>query len=101
MFCLFAALLIAALDGVSICGFAAFVKRFIISIRECDFVSDSKNNQDWSKISLRLSANVFRDFRLALTLNDETAQDVLSRAVADYIAKTPLPHDTMLGKPQQ
>lgn len=64
-------------------------------------MSDNKNNQDWSKISLRLPANIFRDFRLALTLRDETAQDVLARAVQEYIAATPLPSDTLLGKPQQ
>ena len=64
-------------------------------------LSDSKSNQNWSKIYVRLSDNIFRDFRVALALTNETAQDVLARAVSEYIASVTLPDDLGVGKSQQ
>ena len=61
-------------------------------------MSENQSNQNWSKVYVRLSDNVFRDFRIALALNDETAQDVLTAAVLDYVKRAALPADTLIGK---
>lgn len=61
-------------------------------------MTNSNESQNISKVSLKLPENIFRDFRLALTLRNETAQDVLYRAALEYIKETPLPNDTLLGK---
>ena len=61
-------------------------------------MSESQNNQNWSKISLRLPDNLFRDFRVALALKNETAQDVLTAAVLEYVKRVELPADTLIGK---
>lgn len=94
MFC--AALRLASFDGTTILRLAAFVKRFCKLILELILLSDTRTNQNWSKISLRLPDNIFRDFRVALTLRDATAQDVLYQAVIQYIKDTKLPDDMLL-----
>lgn len=61
-------------------------------------LSNNKDNQRWSKISLRLPENIFRDFRVALALSNDTAQDALYRAVLEYNASVKLPKDLTIGR---
>ena len=66
-----------------------------------DLLSNSNESQTRSQIRVRLTDAENRDFRIALAVRGETTQDMLYRAIMDYIAATPLPSDTMLGKQAQ
>lgn len=59
-------------------------------------MSDNKVNQDSSMIRVRINEQINKSFRVALAINNETMQDVLSRAVLQYIKDTKLPDDLLI-----
>lgn len=59
-------------------------------------MSDNKVNQDSSMIRVRINEQINKSFRVALAINNETMQDVLSRAVLQYIKDTKLPDDLLV-----
>lgn len=59
------------------------------------------NNESQDKsvfVKARITEKIARDFRVALALNNENGQDVLARAVIDYIKGTKMPDDLGVGK---
>lgn len=62
-------------------------------------MSNSNDSQDKSVfVKAKISEKIARDFRVALALNNESGQDVLARAVIEYIKTTKMPGDLGVGK---
>ena len=62
-------------------------------------MSNSNDSQDTSvMMRVRVPEKIARDFRVALALNNENGQDVLARAVLEYIRSTKMPADLSVGK---
>ena len=60
-------------------------------------MSDTNINQGSSMIKCRISDQLNKSFKIALVLNNETIQDVLNRAIMEYVQATVLPTDLLLG----
>ena len=62
-------------------------------------MSSTNDSQDKSVfVKAKITEKIARDFRVALALNNESGQDVLARAVIDYIKSTKMPSDLSVGK---
>lgn len=62
-------------------------------------MSNSNESQDKSVfVKAKITEKIARDFRVALALNNENGQDVLARAVLEYIKSTKMPADLSVGK---
>lgn len=64
-------------------------------------MTNSNDNQEWSRFTLKMKKADAQSFRVALALNDETAQDALYRLALEYCEKTPLPNGLCVGKSVQ
>ena len=59
-------------------------------------MSDTNISQGSSMIKCRISDQLNKSFKIALVLNNETIQDVLNRAIMEYVQATVLPTDLLL-----
>lgn len=59
-------------------------------------MSDTNDSQERSVfIKTRIPEKIARDFRIALAVHDESVQDVINRAIVQYIKDTKLPNDML------
>ena len=58
---------------------------------------DTNISEGSSMIKCRISDQLNKSFKIALVLNNETIQDVLNRAIMEYVQATVLPTDLLLG----
>lgn len=58
-------------------------------------MSNSNDSQTKSRVNVRLSEKEINAFRVACAINNDTAQEVLYRAVIEYVRATKLPNDAL------